>query len=88
MYSVQPLLMRSDQAWNTSEQEPVRDIRVTDQQSVQDVNQSSFNHVDQFGIPVHVQGVIPSVHPNKDTRVPVVEKLSSDDTGHPMTLAH
>ena len=53
---------------------------------MQDINQSAFNHVDQFGIPVRVQGVVPPAQPSRDTSVQGIEKFTAEDAGQSMTL--
>ena len=84
--SVQPLSSRVEQVWSLTEQEPSRDTRVTDQQTVQDINQGAFNHINQFGIPVRVEGVVNHVQSSRDTRAQGTEKISAEDTGQTMTL--
>ena len=84
--SVQPLSTRVTQAWHHTEPEVPKDTRLVDQQSVEDNTQGIFQHVDQFGIPVRVQGVVNQGQSTRDTRVQGIERISADNTGQSMTL--
>ena len=86
MRSVQPLSTRINQAWHHTEPEVPKDTRLVEQQSVKDSTQGVFQHVDQFGVPVRVQGVVNQGQSTRDSRVQGIERISVDNTGQPMTL--
>ena len=84
--SVQPLSTRIYQAWNHTESEAPKDTRMVEQQSMEDNSQGVFQHVDQFGVPVCVHGVVNQGQLSRDSRVQGIEKIGVENSGQPMTL--
>ena len=84
--SVQPLSTRTSQTWNPTEPDAPKDTRMVEQQSVEDSSQGVFQHVDQFGVPVRVHGVVYQGQSSRDLCVQGIEKICVENSGQAMTL--